>query len=292
MGEEKGETHHHEEEAKRNHQEDGIVEIKKKDKPHFVLVHGFCHGGWCWYKIRCLMENSGYKVSCIDLKGSGLDQTDPNTILSFQDYNQPLLDFLSALSDDEQVILVGHSAGGLNVTDAIYKFPKKISLVVYIAATMLKKGFVDDQDVKDGVPDFSEYGQLGDVYDIGFGSGPDQPPTSLVIKKELLRKLNYHLCPQEDSTLAAMLVRPGPIRALTSARIEEELEGMAEGAADKVPRIYIKTMHDRTIKPEHQEAMIKRWPPSDVYVLESDHSPIFSAPFILFGLLVKAVASL
>lgn len=48
-----------------------------------------------------------------------------------------------------QVILVGHSAGGLNATDATYKFSKKISLVVYIAATMLKEGFVDEQDVKD-----------------------------------------------------------------------------------------------------------------------------------------------
>lgn len=49
----------------------------------------------------------------------------------------------------EQVILVGHSAGGLNVTDATYKFPNKISLVVYLAATMLKSGFLTEEDVKD-----------------------------------------------------------------------------------------------------------------------------------------------
>ena len=48
-----------------------------------------------------------------------------------------------------QVILVGHSAGGLNVTDATYKFPKKVSLAVYVAATMLKKGMLNEQDVKD-----------------------------------------------------------------------------------------------------------------------------------------------
>lgn len=87
-----------------------------------------------------------------------------------------------------------------------------------------------------------------------------------------------------------MLVRPGPVRALASARFEEG-EWMAE-AVDKVPRIYIKTMFDRVVKPEQQESMIKKWPPSDVYVLESDHSPFFSAPFMLFGLLVNAVNSL
>ncbi|CAI9762307.1 unnamed protein product [Fraxinus pennsylvanica] len=258
---------------------------KRLNKAHFVLVHGIGGGGWSWYKIRCLMENSGYRVTCIDLKGAGVDQTDPNTILSFVDYNKPLIDFLSSLDDNEKVILVGHSAGGLSLTDAIYKFANKINLAVFLAATMLKMGYVTDQDIKDGVPDLSDFGEIGDVYDVGFGLGQDHPPTTLLIKKELQRKIIYQLSPREDSTLAAMLLRPGPIQALTSAQFTEAENG------EQVPRIYIKTTHDHVIKPEQQDAMIKRWPPSDVYVLESDHSPFFSAPFSLFGLLVKASIS-
>ncbi|KAL0341182.1 UNVERIFIED_CONTAM: Methylesterase 17 [Sesamum radiatum] len=243
--------------------------------PHFVLIHGIGGGAWCWYKIRCLMENSGYRVSCLDLKGAGMDPTDPNTVLSFNDYNKPLLDFLSSLDDNHQaravgfsrrfsvlhtdtpldmcvyVILVGHSAGGLSLSDAIHKFgTKKIKLAVFVAATMLRSGFVTDQDIKDGVPDVSEFGEL-----------------------------------KEDSTLAAMLLKPGPSYALTTTRFVESDE------TDNVPRIYIKTMHDNVVKPEQQEAMIKKWPPADVYVLESDHSPFFSAPFLLFGLLVKAAVA-
>ncbi|KAL2248991.1 methylesterase 17 isoform X2 [Sesamum indicum] len=254
--------------------------------PHFVLVHGIGGGAWCWYKIRCLMESSGYRVSCLDLKGAGMDPTDPNTVLSFNDYNKPLLDFLSSLHDDHQVILVGHSAGGLSLSDAIHKFgKKKIKLAVFIAATMLRSGFVTDQDIKDGVPDLSEFGELKEVYDVGFGLGEDHPPTTMMINKELQRKIIYQLSPQEDSTLAAMLLRPGPSHALTTARLVES------DYADNVPRIYIKTMQDNVVKPEQQEAMIKKWPPSDVYVLESDHSPFFSAPFLLFGLLVKAAVA-
>ncbi|KAG5558184.1 hypothetical protein RHGRI_008191 [Rhododendron griersonianum] len=206
--------------------------------PHFVLVHGIGGGSWCWYKIRCLMENSGYKVSCIDLKGSGIDRSDAKTILAFDEYNKPFTEFMSSLPNDEKVILVGHSAGGLSLTDATHKFGKKIHLAIYLGATMLKTGFCTEQDVKD------------------------------------------------DSTLAAMLLRPGPIKALVSARFEE---GMTD--CDEVPRVYIRTMQDRAVKPEQQEEMIKRWPPAEVYVLESDHSPFFSAPFLLFGLLVKAAAS-
>lgn len=82
-----------------------------------------------------------------------------------------------------------------------------------------------------------------------------------------------------------MLLRPGPITALTTARFAEESE------VEKVPRIYIKTLHDRVIKPEQQDAMLKRWPPSDVYVMDTDHSPFFSNPFLLSGLLVKAATS-
>ncbi|KAJ1431719.1 Alpha/Beta hydrolase fold [Sesbania bispinosa] len=249
---------------------------------HFVLVHGISGGSWCWYKIKCLMENSGYKVSCIDLKSAGIDQSDADSLLSFDDYNQPLMDFMSSLPENEKVILVGHSAGGLSITQACHKFAKKIHLAVYVAATMLKLGYWTDEDLKDGVPDLSEF---GDVYQLGFGLGQDKPPTSALVKKELQRKIIYPLSPHEDSTLASMLLRPGPILALTSARFTKDGDEV-----EKVPRVYIRTRHDSVVKAEQQEAMIKRWPPLSVYELDSDHSPFFSTPFLLFGLLVKAAA--
>ncbi|KAL3650363.1 hypothetical protein CASFOL_006766 [Castilleja foliolosa] len=265
-----------------------IVSPPAPAPPHFVLVHGIGGGAWCWYKIRCLMENCGYKVTCVDLKGAGMDRTDPNTILTFQEYNKPLIDFLSSLHDNHQVILVGHSAGGLSLSDALHRFgKKKIKLAVFVAATMLRSGIVTEQDVKDGVPDLSKFGEVNEICDIGYGLGQDYPPTTTMIKKEFQRKIIYQLCPQEDSTLAAMLVRPGPIQALCTARFEEKPED-----GDEVPRIYIKTTLDNVISNEQQEAMIEKWPPADVYVLESDHSPFFSSPFLLFGLLVKAAVSL
>ncbi|KAA0039366.1 hypothetical protein IC582_020586 [Cucumis melo] len=259
-----------------------VNSVSLHNPPHFVLVHGIGGGGWCWYKIRCLMENSGFKVTCIDLKGAGIDLSDPNSVINFDDYNQPLLDFISSLPENEQIILVGHSAGGLSITQATLKFAKKIRLAVYVAATMLRFGFQTDQDIKDGVPDLSEY---GDIYNLEFGLGPQQPPTTAVIKREFQRKVAYHMSPHEDSTLAAMLLRPGPIQALMSAQFKEE-EDREE--ADKVKRVYIRTMYDRVIKPEQQEAMIKGWPPEIVYEMDTDHSPFFSNPSLLFGLLIKS----
>ncbi|CAH2054134.1 unnamed protein product [Thlaspi arvense] len=253
--------------------------------PHFVLIHGMSLGSWCWYKIKCLIEVSGFVVTCINLKSSGIDPSSADSLNSFDQYNQPLIDFLSSLPEQEQVILVGHSAGGLSVTSALQKFPKKICLAVYIAATMLKFGFQTDQDLKDGVPDLSEY---GDVYELGFGLGPENPPTSALIKSEFRKNLLHHMSPQQDCALAALMMRPAPLLALTTAKLDEEEE---EGDMAHVPRVYIKTLQDRVVKPEQQEVMIKRWPPSQTYELDSDHSPFFSNPFALFGLLLKAAVS-
>ncbi|MFS7958406.1 putative carboxylesterase [Helianthus anomalus] len=232
---------------------------KELKKPHFVFIHGAGGGSWCWYKIKCLMYNSGYTVTCLDLKGAGIDLSDPNKILSFDEYNKPLIDFLSSLPDHEQVVLVGHSAGGLSVTDASHKFPKKIALAVYVAATMLKHGLSTEQDFIDGAPDVSEF---GDTYDLEIGLGPDQPPTSAIVKKEEERKLFYNMSPIEDVTLASMLLRPTLVYAFQRAEFKEGTE-----VVEKVPRVYIKTTYDKIVKPERQDRMIAKWPPSNVYVI-------------------------
>ncbi|KAK9047843.1 hypothetical protein SSX86_033195 [Deinandra increscens subsp. villosa] len=65
------------------------------------------------------------------------------------DAHSNLGNLMKAQGSVQQVILVGHSAGGLSVTQATHKFPNKISLVIYVAATMLKNGFLTEQDTKD-----------------------------------------------------------------------------------------------------------------------------------------------
>ena len=47
-----------------------------------MLVHGISGGSWCWYKIQCLMENSGYKVSTVDVKSAGVDRADADSVLA------------------------------------------------------------------------------------------------------------------------------------------------------------------------------------------------------------------
>jgi len=45
------------------------------------------------------MEKSGHKVTCLDLKSAGIDQSNPNTILTFDEYNAPIKDWFVLLED-------------------------------------------------------------------------------------------------------------------------------------------------------------------------------------------------
>ncbi|CAM8925317.1 unnamed protein product [Rhodiola kirilowii] len=254
-------------------------------KNHFILIHGVGGGAWCWYKIHTILESFGHQVTSLDLKGSGINPTDPNTVIAFEDYNEPFIDVMDNLPDKEQVILVAHSAGGQSVTYAIHKFGcSKIKMAIYVAATMLKHGFCTPEDFKAGSPDLSEY---GDVTDYTYGLGPDQPPTGGSMKREFLRKLVYNMTPDEEYRLATMLLRPWPVRALRG-----EVQFIGGEDFDNVPRTYIKTLHDKVLKPEQQDAMIKMWPPSLVFALETDHSALLSAPSELSQFLLQAASSL
>lgn len=84
-------------------QEENLKLKPIRKAPHFVLIHGMSLGSWCWYKIKCLMEVSGFTVTCIDLKSSGIDSSSADSLTSFDQYNQPLIDFLSSYPDQEQV---------------------------------------------------------------------------------------------------------------------------------------------------------------------------------------------
>lgn len=167
------------------------------------------------------------------------------------------------------------------------------------------------------MPDWSEYGE---VTEYSYGLGPDQPPTGVVTKEEFLKKLVYNLTPDEASKpkfvvdlkllcfrffemviliwfgqliqeyrLATMLLRPAPLRAFQGTQLQFTDEGEN---AESVPRVFIKTLLDKVIKPEQQDAMVNRWPPSLFFALKSDHSPLLSAPTELCNLLLQSAASL
>ncbi|KAL3376409.1 hypothetical protein AABB24_003036, partial [Solanum stoloniferum] len=124
------------------------MEVMKK---HFVLVHGAGHGGWCWYKLKPLLEAAGHKVTTFDLAASGIDLRKIEQLHTLHDYTLPLMELMESLPQEEKVILVGHSLGGMNLGLVMEKYPQKINVAVFLAAFMPDSvhisSYVLDQDL-------------------------------------------------------------------------------------------------------------------------------------------------
>ncbi|EPS63353.1 hypothetical protein M569_11432, partial [Genlisea aurea] len=116
------------------------VMVDKLETNHFVLVHGGGFGAWCWYKTIALLEEGGFRVSAVDLTGSGIHSFDTNSITSLAHYVKPLTDLLGKLNDGEKVILVGHDFGGACISYAMELHPSKVSKAIFLAAAMLASG--------------------------------------------------------------------------------------------------------------------------------------------------------
>jgi pimeloyl-ACP methyl ester carboxylesterase len=99
----------------------------------FVLVHGSCHGGWCWKKVIPFLSKNGHKVYTPTLTGLG-----ERTHLVSRDIglDTHVLDIIQVLEYENlnEVMLVGHSYGGLVVGGVAEKVPERIRLLVYLDA--------------------------------------------------------------------------------------------------------------------------------------------------------------
>ncbi|KAL3592089.1 hypothetical protein D5086_010729 [Populus alba] len=70
------------------------------------------------------------------MSASGVNTKTLEEVRTFDQYNEPLIEFMANLPENEKVVLVGHSLGGLNLAFAMEKFPEKISLAIFVTAIM------------------------------------------------------------------------------------------------------------------------------------------------------------
>ncbi|KAK8951442.1 Methylesterase 3 [Platanthera zijinensis] len=102
-----------------------------------ILVHGSCHGAWCWYKVVAMLRTQGYAAAAIDLAACGADPRRlPQDVSSFDEYTRPLMDLVAAVPDGEKVVLVGHMFGGLSLASVMDAFPEKVAAAVFLSGMM------------------------------------------------------------------------------------------------------------------------------------------------------------
>lgn len=255
-----------------------ILENVKTKK--FVLVHGEGFGAWSWYKTIALLEEVGLVPTALDLRGSGIDRTDTNSVTTLADYSKPLTDYLENLPEDEKVILVGHSSGGASVSYALEHFSQKISKAVFLCATMVSDGqrpfdvFAEELGSSELFLKESEF--------LIYGNGKDEPPTAFMFGNLQLKGLYFNQTPTKDVALATVSMRPIPL-----GPIMEKLSLSPENYG-KGRRFFIQTLDDRALSPDVQEKLVRENPPEGVFKIKgSDHCPFFSKPQSLHKILLE-----
>jgi pimeloyl-ACP methyl ester carboxylesterase len=105
----------------------------------YVLVHGGGHGGWCYQRVARLLRSSGHEVYTPTLSGLG----ERSNLLSPDiDLDLHVRDVVAVLhyEDLHDVILVGHSYGGMVITGAADRAADRIGRVVYLDAANPQNG--------------------------------------------------------------------------------------------------------------------------------------------------------
>ncbi|MFJ4828870.1 alpha/beta fold hydrolase [Streptomyces sp. NPDC088747] len=99
----------------------------------FVLIHGSWGGGWVWDRMRPVLEEAGHRVLTPTLTGLGEKHDLSRPDVGLSTHVGEIADLLTA-EEVDNLILVGHSYGGMVITGVVALVPHRISQVVYVDA--------------------------------------------------------------------------------------------------------------------------------------------------------------
>ncbi|MBO0795891.1 MAG: alpha/beta hydrolase [Ktedonobacteraceae bacterium] len=113
----------------------------------FVFVHGAWSGGWIWKKVSPLLRSAGHEVLTPTLSGLGERVHLATADMSLNTHIQDIVNVLQ-FEELREVILVGHSYGGMVITGVADCMPDRLAHVVYLDAFVP----ADNQSLHDLVP--------------------------------------------------------------------------------------------------------------------------------------------
>lgn len=215
----------------------------------FVLVHGAGHGAWCWERTEQDLQGRGHRTVAVDLPLTSLED-DGATVAACLD------------SLDEPAIVVGHSYGGLVISQATGG-RTDVEQLVYVAAVLVGAG----ESVLDVAGEFPATPLIERMEYTDDGYMVFSPETALYCF--------YHETPREVAEAASQRMRP------TAA------VGMAASPTGdlwrSVPTTYVICERDRAMHPDMQRSMSKK--AGRVESIDTDHSPFVSRPDELLQIL-------
>lgn len=237
------------------------------DKNTYILVHGAWHGAWAWKYVTPLLEAQGHKVLAIDLPSHGADST-PVVKVGLSDYTQAIVEAVNSQSG--KVILVGHSMGGIPISQASEALgEEKVAKLVFLDAFMPKNGDSVQSLAALALPANPPLEAAFMIEDMG---------QTVALNPTFLPSSFYHDCSPTDIDFALANLTKEPLAVLgTPVQLSDSSYG-------KIPKYYILCTQSRD---SDKTPLTTRVPTEKIYKLDSSHSPFFSMPEPLATILLE-----
>jgi len=227
------------------------------------------HGGWSrasfWDRLAPELDRRGIPWRAMDLPGHGARRTGSFWRVSLRDYAQAVIDEADAI--EGPVVALGHSMGGLPISQAADLAPDRFTALVYLAAFLLRDG---ERLFRVATAD----------RDVEFGAAIRIDPVRCraLLDPVMARRLIFDDCTEEDTAAALAALAPNPLRPLmTRIRLGARF--------DAIPKHYIRCTADQSISPARQAWMADRYALASRHDFPSNHMPMFSNPSGLAELL-------
>ena len=225
--------------------------------PPLLLIHGSCHGAWCWRDLLPELAARGIEARAIDLPGHGEDRT-PLTDVTLDSYAEAILSAVGEMGGRAAVL--GHSMAGYPITAAAQRAPEAIEGLIYLCAYLPESG----KSLADMRAAWPEQPLLPAIRRSADG-------ISFTIAEDWQARVFYHDCPPEVRDFARAHLTPQAIGPQATP-LHLTL------ALDELPAHYIVCADDRTIPPDYQRHMSRHLPRNHVSELPASHSPFFAMP--------------
>lgn len=232
----------------------------------FVIAHGAWSGGWAWKRIRERLRARGHEVFTPTYTGLGERAHLARAEFGLETHVQDVLGVLQYenLSD---VVLLGHSYGGMVATWVADRAPERIRRLAYLDAFAPRDGqaLLDLVAPEERAKREALVGAEGD----GWRMAPNPPP---------------------PDTSAEDLAWVGPLRVPLALKAFQDPVKLS-GAVDKLPRSYIYCTRSRpgdVFRQFRERAKNEGWQCFDI---EASHSPNVTAPDALAEILEVIAAT-
>jgi pimeloyl-ACP methyl ester carboxylesterase len=105
----------------------------------YVMVHGGGHGGWCYQRVARILRSAGHEVYTPTLTGLGERS---HLVSRAVDLDVQITDVVNVLhyEDIRDVILIGHSYGGMVITGVADRAPDRVGRLVFLDAANPRNG--------------------------------------------------------------------------------------------------------------------------------------------------------